>query len=100
MLKRITFPYAGLQPEVHGCDVEDVFTVSPSADGDASTSCCGGTTRIGTNSRENTILTVSVASVIGTRVSTSELGENEQGSPRLPPDLAHGARLFRDTSLT
>jgi hypothetical protein len=102
MLKRITFPYAGLQPDVHGCDVEDVFPVpASSADDNASASSGGGTTRIGMNTASTTTVSAAAgAGVIDTRVSGSELGEDGHGSPRLPPDIARGVRLFRESSLT
>lgn len=104
MLKRITFPYAGLQPDVNGCDVEDVFSVSASspADGDnANSNGSGGMTGVGMNGKEHAIATAPPAAAAGgpgVRVPERSRGEVGDGSAQLPPDIARGVHLFHDNS--
>jgi len=101
VLKRITFPYAGLQPDVNGCDVEDVFSVPSSspADGDNTTpNGSSSMTGAGMNGKEHATTLLAAAAGPGVRVPERNRGEVGDGSAQLPPDIARGVHLFHDNS--
>jgi len=108
VLKRITFPYAGLQPDVDGCDVEDVFSVSspsPAYGDNASPNGSGGMTGVGMDGKEHAIAAAPPpppppAGGPGVRVPERNRGEIGEGSAQLPPDIARGVHLFHDNSLS
>ena len=91
MLKRITFPYTGLQPDVHGCDVEDVFPAGSADDGASPNGSSGATT----NDKEHAASACTSGAAGGMRVSELDRREDGEG---LPPDIARGVQLFHDNS--